>query len=215
MGNFHSGHYTAINLYNSKSAEDVNQQSLALNQSDYSGKSRGNEKNHCQVWESPVNFSSRASAEVHDRRKEKNVQKEGTDEGYLSINSHASVVADKASVPFGIQSRPSSSSSGRDQAHADPSSSVPGRFQFQPMGNFRDHAEPDAQTPTMYSQGQELRNQEQGYVRSSQHAGRSVLNNTRAIEKVNDISWKHFLFTVFIDAELGSARFLSGTPYFS
>lgn len=216
-GDLHMGTFAGVNLYNSKSTQDMNQRSLTAHQSDYglhvssdySGKSKGNEdvgnyqnavNNSSQVWESSMNVPSKASAEVYDRRKEKDVQKEVSDEDYISTNSHSGEGIDsgllgraKASTPFAVPSRPASGS-GNTSAHIGPSASGPRRFQFHPMGNFGDNAEPDTPKRNFYVQGMShmpphgLNNQEQGYIRSSQFAGRSASNSTRDVEKVNGIS---------------------------
>ncbi|CAA6657399.1 unnamed protein product [Spirodela intermedia] len=211
-GDLHMGTFAGVNLYNSKSTQDMNQRSLTAHQSDYglhvpsdySRKSKGNEdvgkyqntvNNSSQVWESSMNVSSKASAEVYDRRKEKDVQKEVSDEGYISANSHSGEGIDsgflgrvKASTLFGIPSRPASGS-GNASGHIGQSTSGPRRFQFHPMGNLGDNAEPDTPKRNFYAQGTShmpphgLKNQDQGYIRPSQFAGRSASNSTRDVEK--------------------------------
>ncbi|CAA7393456.1 unnamed protein product [Spirodela intermedia] len=211
-GDLHMGTFAGVNLYNSKSTQDMNQRSLTAHQSDYglhvpsdySRKSKGNEdvgkyqntvNNSSQVWESSMNVSTKASAEVYDRRKEKDVQKEVSDEGYISANSHSGEGIDsgflgrvKASTLFGIPSRPASGS-GNASGHIGQSTSGPRRFQFHPMGNLGDNAEPDTPKRNLYAQGTShmpphgLKNQDQGYIRPSQFAGRSASNSTRDVEK--------------------------------
>ncbi|MQL73318.1 hypothetical protein Taro_005669 [Colocasia esculenta] len=199
-GDLHMGSFSGINSNNSKANQDENQQLLARHKSDYGkhtyvdsslkgnegvGKHQYEANNGLQVWESS-----------HERKKENNIQKGISDDGYTSTNAHAGQPIDsqgfergRESLHTGSDSHPSASG---DQKASDQSvrkNSGPQRFQFHPMGNLGVNVEAQNSKQNFYPQGPSqtaphgFKSQESGYLGKSQFAGQVASNSMGDTEK--------------------------------